>query len=62
MRFGRRTALAIAMFLNALFALLSAGATSFGTLALCRVMAGVGVSGRALQSSSFQLDVSTFHG
>jgi|AntAceMinimDraft_12_1070368.scaffolds.fasta_scaffold79248_2 MFS family permease len=44
-RFGRRTALAVAMFINALFALLSAAAPDFATLVLCRTLAGVGVSG-----------------
>ena len=42
---GRRAALACAMGINALFALLSAAATDFGTLVLCRALAGVGVSG-----------------
>ena len=33
------------MLINALFALLSAAATDFTTLVLCRTLAGVGVSG-----------------
>ena len=36
---------AVAMLINALFALLSAAATDFTTLVLCRTLAGVGVSG-----------------
>ena len=44
-RFGRRAALVLAMAINALFALLSAAATNFTTLVLCRTLAGIGVSG-----------------
>ena len=42
---GRRLALALAMAINALFALLSAAAPDATTLILCRFLAGVGVGG-----------------